>query len=312
VSQITTTSSEITAAGDVNAAELYLANRAPGSRRTLGHALEVMAARLSGGRHTARTFPWGTLRSAHTSALRAQIERSPLAPATANKYLSALRGVLRESWRLGEIGRDDYERAVDLPRIGGSTLPRGRAVEPGELRAIFRALPPTPSGARDRALLALVYSGGLRRAEAVALDLGDYDPGTGAIRVLGKGRKERVIYARNGTREALDRWIEIRGDDPGPLFTPVHRAGRVEIRRMSTQAIYAALERMRERAGVAPFSPHDLRRSIIGDMLDCGVDLATVSAYVGHADVRTTSRYDRRGDRARERAAESIHVPIYG
>jgi site-specific recombinase XerD len=67
-----------------------------------------------------------------------------------------------------------------------------------------------------------------------------------------------------------------------------------------------------ERAGVAAFSPHDCRRSLAGDLLDAGVDLATVQAMLGHASPATTARYDRRGERAVRQASERVHVPYTG
>ena len=161
---------------------------------------------------------------------------------------------------------------------------------------------------RDAALVALAYAGGFRRAELVALDLGDYDRDSGRLRVIGKGNKERVVFVANGARDALHAWLRVRGTAPGPLLLPVDRHGNVQVRRLSEQTIYDRLAHLAERAGVKAFSPHDCRRSLAGDLLDAGVDLATVQSVLGHASPATTSRYDRRGERAVRQAAERVHV----
>jgi integrase len=294
---------------DRNPVAVYLARLAPGSRRTMAEALETIAGMLTAGRLTAAEVSWGALRYSHTAAIRTALAER-YARTTANKHLCALRGVLLEARRLGLICGDDYAQAVDIHDLKGETLPRGRALEVGELRALFAACDSSPAGARDAALLAVCYGGGLRRAEVVALDLSDYDPATGALTVrAGKGRKDRTSYATNGAAAALAAWLAVRGPVPGPLFVPVNRAGRVEVRGMTPQAVYLALRKRAELAGVARFSPHDLRRTFVGDLLDAGADIATVQRLAGHASVQTTARYDRRGEATKRRAAELLHVP---
>jgi site-specific recombinase XerD len=81
---------------------------------------------------------------------------------------------------------------------------------------------------------------------------------------------------------------------------------------MTDQSVLSILDRISRRAKVRPFSPHDLRRSFISDLLDRGADIATVQRMAGHANVQTTARYDRRGEEAERKAAELLHVPFGG
>src|SRR5262249_24585418 len=157
----------------------------------------------------------------------------------------------------------------------GSTLARGRALEAGELRALFAtiAVHPHPAiRARDAALLAVLYGAGLRRAEAVALDVTDYDATGGALAIRhGKGRHQRMVYGTTGRRAALAAWFAARDAAPGAFFLPVPRHGRLRAAgRLTPHAVFAWLTRLHARARVRPCSPHDLRRSFISDLLDLG------------------------------------------
>jgi integrase len=297
---------------DQHPAAVYIASLAPGSRRTMRQALDVVAGLLTSGQATAETLGWPRLRYQHTQAVRAALAER-YAPATANKMLAALRGVLREAWRLGYVTAEDYHRAADLPTVRGSTLPRGRALTAGELRALFAAVSEDArpaTRARDAALLATLYGAGVRRAEAAGLDVADYDPETGALTIRrGKGNKARVMYATNGARDALAAWLTVRGSEPGPLFVSVDKAGRIVLRRLAAESVFDRLQTLAKRAGIARFSPHDCRRSFISDLLDNGADLVVVQAMAGHANPATTARYDRRGEHAKRRAAGLLVVP---
>lgn len=291
---------------------VFLAGRSRGSQRTYASALDLLASLGSGGELDAVAFPWHLLRYPHTQALRAALAER-YAHAGVNLRLSALRGVLKECWRLGLMSAEEYHRAADLPSIRGSTLPSGRALSQGELRALFRVCEEddSPAGPRDAALLAILYGAGLRRSEAVALDLEDYDVESGELRVRsGKGRKERLVYAANGGRAAIDAWLEHRGRESGPLLFAVNKGGRIDpSHRLTAQAVLYILRKRGEQARVEQFSPHDLRRTFIGDLLDAGADIATVQALAGHANVQTTARYDRRPEAVKKRAAGLLQVP---
>ena len=155
-----------------------------------------------------------------------------------------------------------------------------------------------------------MFGAGLRRAEAAALDLADYDPDNGTLRVIGKRDRERTAYVVKGARAALGYWLKFRGDDPGPLLVPVSKSGTITLRRMTTQALLLQLRHRCQQAGVQRCSPHDLRRSFVSGLLDRGVDLGTVQDLAGHADPKTTRPYDRRGDEVRREGAAQLHVPF--
>ena len=288
---------------------VYLAGLAPGSRRTQAAALRIIAMMVSAGANEL-TLPWHLLSFAHTSAIRSKLAER-FAPATANRMLAALRGVLKASFKLGLTSANHMTRACSVDPVRGSRVQKGRALSRGELTALFESCDPsTPGGTRNAALMGLLYGGGLRRAEVVALDLGDFDPESGQLVVRGKGRKERLAWSTNGSRDALDAWLAVRGDEPGPLFYPVTKGGKIIPHRMTDGAVAELVKRLARKSRIAAFSPHDMRRSFIGDMLDAGADIATVQALAGHASPTTTSRYDRRGDRTKKRAAELLHVPF--
>jgi integrase len=156
-------------------------------------------------------------------------------------------------------------------------------------------------------MIALLRAGGLRRAEVCALDVDAYNPAAGTLIVHGKRNKDREIPIGNGTAEALADWLMVRGDAPGPLFVPVNKGGRIEIRHMYPDAIFAALQK--RAAGVSNLSPHDFRRTFASDLLDAGADRAIVARLMGHASVTTTTRYDRRGESAKRKAIDLLHVP---
>lgn len=298
-------------AAEERPARVYLARLAPTGRRVQATALAQIADRLSDGTADADTLPWGQLRYSHTHAIRGWVAGS-FAPATANRMLAALRGVLTEAWRLGQMDAEDLHRATDLPPVRGQRPPAGRHVTQAEIAAVLDACPDTVGGRRDAALIAVLYGTGLRRSEAVALELADVDLTAGSLRVrAGKGGKHRVVFLPAGARAALEAWLSVRGADPGPLFCPVRRGGHPQVGSgLTDTAVGYLLTRRAAAAGVERFRAHDLRRTAVGDLLDAGVDLATVSRICGHAGPATTARYDRRPERAIQQAAGLLHVPF--
>jgi integrase len=269
-------------------AACYLAKLAAGhSRRTMEQSLRVIAEEFSRGVCDAQTFPWDQLRYEHTQAIRAKLAER-YAPATANKMLAALRGVLKECWRLGKLNVEELHRACDIEPIRGSRQPKGRALTKNELHLLTLHT----TTIRDRLLIEFMVVTGLRRAEVAAVTWDDLC--TGKLRVRGKGNKERWVPVPARTLVALRGMLD--GNDS------IHK----RLFPLSPGRIWTILREASADAGIETVTPHDLRRTYATRLLSSGVDLATVQRLMGHANPKTTAGYDRRDADTAAEAVERV------
>ncbi len=254
---------------------------------------------------TLETLPWERLRYQHFAAVKADLARSRYAPSSANKMLSHVRQCLRQSWLLGHMTAEDWQKVNECEGISYSQPPAGRALSEDEVAALMRTCT-GPFGTRDGAILACMHDGALRRSEVSGLDLEDY--ADGRLRVRGKGRKVRVVPVSKSMRLWLEAWLRERGTDAGPLF--YSRMGRSGARpvRMSDKAVCRVVERRAEAAGIE-CTAHDLRRTALTLMLENGADFGLPQKLAGHSSPQTTARYDRRGEKLVRRAMERRRYP---
>jgi site-specific recombinase XerC len=279
----------------------YLSRLAPSSQLTIAKLLQRIVTML-GSSTAAEAFPWSRLDYAATIRLR-QALVSRYAPATANLALCALRGVLREAWRLGQISYEDFKRAGDLARVrGDSTTPR-KAVDAGKIEKLLAVMrhDQTVRGRRDLAILSILYGAGLRRAELTHLDMSHIDGSR--LMIFGKGQKWRTTQLRQDAPAAINCWLEIRGTMPGALFFSIHRSGALQRRRLSAEAVARIVARRAEAGGAGELRPHDLRRAFATRLLETGVDILVVQRSLGHRSVTTTQIYDCRIDSASQAVA---------
>lgn len=305
------------------------------SRRVQKTALDQIAVALSNGAIAdCLQFPWEQLDYGTVTAIKAWLD-AKYAPATVNRYLCAVRRVIKEAWRHHLITAEEYQRATDVKSVSAQRLPSGRELDNEEIRALIETCLTDENnrllGIRDAAIISLMYSSGLRRAEVVALNLEDLDLKQGELRVIGKRNKERKAFLAKGAVRAVEKWLDCRGRNPGPLFYSVNKGGNIVryrnerlsrkerragvnpkkiVGRLSDQTIYHLIDKRATEAGlIKKATPHDMRRTFVSDLLDVGVDLATVSKMAGHEDTNTTKRYDRRSSRVMQEAAEKLEVP---
>jgi site-specific recombinase XerD len=284
---------------------VYLASLgSAASRRSMLSSLNVIARLMTDGRLDAQTFPWGEVRYEHMQAIRSKLAEK-YAPNSANRHLAAVKGVLREAWRLGILPHEDMVRALDVKAVRGTRLRKGKMLSREERDRCYTAaaLLPSPRRERDAAIFAIAYNCGLRRSEIAALRREDYDGK--AITVIGKGNKERRVPCNSRAKTFLAAWLAVRGDDEGPMFCHTSLEGIDCEATLTSDGIHSILERIGTLAKVE-FSPHDLRRTFISELLDHNVDLSTAQQLAGHANITTTSIYDTRGEKTREDAVSRL------
>lgn len=198
--------------------------------------------------------------------------------------------VLKTFWRFlkrdGLIIQDPMEK-VEHPRIESRLI---RPFTTEQLRALLSVIPArTDLGARDFALLTLLADSGLRVSEALSLEVGAVDFGSGTVRVMGKGRKERVVPFGQTAKRALIEWLKVRGEIPGVSSLWINRLGhgitsRQVLRRMVEYGEAAKIEQVR-------ISPHTLRHTFAVSYLRNGGDPLTLQRILGHTDLAMTRRY---------------------
>jgi len=207
-----------------------------------------------------------------------------LSPATLARRLSALRSffdaAVQAGWceKNGAAGVRPPKQAKRLPR----TLP------PEQTAQLLHATD-KESEARDAALLAVMYGCGLRVSEAVGLNLIDLHMETAELRVLGKGRKERIVPMPAGVVQLLQQWLDermLKSGDREAVFLN-QRGGRLTTR--SVQRMLKA--RAIETGADMSVTPHRLRHSFATHLLAGGVDLRAIQELLGHASLATTERY---------------------
>lgn len=243
---------------------------------------------------------WSGLDGQHVRSFAARSHACGLSPRSVQRRLAALRSFFRFVLHEQAGERVRAEATASTRQLGANPAleiraPRSRRRLPGTLDAdqIARLLEipvNTPLDARDRAMMELFYSSGLRLAELVGVDLSDLRLKDRTVVVLGKGRKQRVLPVGARAREALVAWFEVRASMAAPDEQAVF-VGR-NGRRLGGRAIQLRVALHARRQGL-PVSvhPHLFRHSFATHLLESSHDLRGVQELLGHADISTTQIY---------------------
>ncbi|MDM7853658.1 tyrosine-type recombinase/integrase [Cellulomonas alba] len=286
------------------------------SSRAMTGALRRLAMRFSDGQHDETSFPWELLVDRDLAQLMWSTVAAGVSAATATRDASALRVMLQCCYRAGLLTYEQYRDAITFEAKGGlPRRPAGTYLTTAELGAVLEACMTGPgndaTGVRDAALIAFLAGSGPRRNEVVNVDLADLDlPELKAWLGTTKGGAPRDAWLHPAAADYLDRWLEIRGGQPGPLFVPLSRTGRPLVGHgpLSSHQVWKIVRTRGEQAGITGLAPHDMRRFLISHLLPT-TDITLVARIVGHARVSTTAKYDRRPQEAQRLAIASLDLP---
>jgi len=209
---------------------------------------------------------------------------------TVARRLAAVRSWLRFLCREGRMGQNPAQ-GLRGPRQE-KQLPH--FLQPDDLTRLLNAPPAnSPLGIRDRAILEILYSAGLRVSELVGLNLDDFDADSGLVTVRGKGKRERLAILGPPSRKAFETWLETRpqltakNSKPNPAVFLNHLGTR-----LTTRSVGRLLVKYLRSTGIdCRTSPHTLRHSFATHMLDAGADIRSVQELLGHRNLATTQIY---------------------
>jgi integrase/recombinase XerD len=220
----------------------------------------------------------------------AGLYRLNLESRTVARHLVSLRNFFRFA-QTQELISDDPSINLESPKIR-RTLPGYLRLEEVE-RLLQQPDQNTPLGLRDRAMLEVLYSTGLRVSELISLKIGDLDSKVGCVRCIGKGDKERIVPVGRKALGMVEKYLRdarptLLGKQRGTMTLFVNRRGAA----LSRVGVWKILSAYGRRAGLrVALTPHMLRHSFATHLLERGADLRSVQLMLGHADISTTQIY---------------------
>ena len=229
---------------------------------------------------------WGKLDSEHLRAWSAASYRRGLSPRSIQRRLSAARSFFRYLAREGHVGSNPA-MAVSAPKAG-KRLPG--SLDADRMARLLDIPGEGPIVDRDRAILELLYSSGLRLSELTDLDLGGVDLGDRTVRVTGKGNKDRIVPVGSAAVRALERWFKSRSElaAHGEMALFVSKRGT----RLKPRSVQARVDHWARVQGIdTRVYPHLFRHSFATHVLESSHDLRGVQELLGHANISTTQVY---------------------
>ncbi|NND65306.1 MAG: tyrosine recombinase XerC [Gammaproteobacteria bacterium] len=231
---------------------------------------------------------WSQINSFQLQLFSAQAHRQGFSPRSIRRRMSAVRSFFRYLVNDGQL-ENNPAIGVTTPKVHRD-LPE--VIDVDRINALLDfSDDQSPIARRDKAMMELFYSSGLRLAELVGLNVGDVDDASGTARVLGKGQKERIVPVGRRALDSLKVWLNVRVDwvgDDDELALFITRRGQ----RITPRSVQLRVKHWAKRHGIdVNLYPHLFRHSFASHLLESSGDLRAVQELLGHANVSTTQIY---------------------
>lgn len=306
----------ITSAGQpgeqkINPAVAYLLSLGSEESRTVMRSTLNQVAKITGAASWDQV-PWNEMRRNDVQAVMYQLAQTGLAPSTRNRYLSAMKGVANEAWQVGAMTGETFQRIKAIPSVKGTRLGNtGKLIKRADIDRLLGGNVQNANtliAVRNRAIIALMLTSGLRKSEVCELKTKNIKLTDRSFTVIGKGDKEAKVLMQPSAIRHLNAWLAMKNRQTLHVFNPVNRGGRVADKALSKSGITHILRAAAELAEVEPFAPHDTRRTFATSLFAAGLDPLKVRDAMRHSSVETTQIYNIQNEEKLREAIESVDI----
>lgn len=276
------------------------------SKRSMTSALDVVSRVIGFANH--HYVPWHEFDHAKLLIVRNRFlsqkkENGELkySPATINNYLTAIRGVCRQAWKLGKMDHEVFMKVLDEKPVSGKRHKEREKFTISELGLVvsYFTNKDGTKAFRDGVIFALLTGTGIRRSELVKLEVSDVLRRKQSIRVKGKGNKERIVPVQKNAFDLVLKWIEDwRGDHAGPLFSRIYKNEQIGEEKLRPHSVNYIFEQMVKELwqndvlrNKHKFNPHNFRHSFATLLREKTDDISRIQEILGHSDLKTTVGY---------------------
>ncbi|MDP5136713.1 site-specific integrase [Rheinheimera baltica] len=286
---------------------LYLGRLSPTSRSSIASQLKSVAKLMNWPDDYGPYF--AKIDYQQALVIRAVLINAGWQPRSVNRAMIAIRGIVKVAVMLGTVDQREAAHIATIDRLKHPEH-QGSPLSTKQVNQLFTLLERGRSAVAKRnvAIFALLLGTGLRRSELVSLILSDYNRRDHTLLVRhGKGNKSRLLFLPKWCQEHLAEWLKIRRLDDGYLLCKTYTSGKVVLDiGLTVSAVYRLIKDKLAAIGVPNASPHDMRRTFITRLLEQNVDINTVRQMAGHADISTTTVYDKRDHQFMKSAAHTL------